>query len=82
MKQKLMQVMLGREEDKKLSDFIELDDAYLDGEKPNTRGRGSENKTPFISAVQTTSTGHPEMIKLHVVGGFPSKSIKNRLREH
>jgi hypothetical protein len=82
MKQKLMQVMLEREAEKKLSGFIELDDAYLGGEKPGTRGRGSENKTPFIAAVQTTSTGQPEMIKLHVVDGFRSKSIKNGLRVH
>jgi hypothetical protein len=76
MKQKLMQVMLEREEEKKLSGFIELDDAYLGGEKPGTRGRGSENKTPFIAAVQTTSACQPEMIKLYVVDGFRSKSIK------
>ena len=76
MKQKLMQVMLEREEDKVLSGRIEIDDAYLGGERPGTRGRGSENKTPFIAAVQTTEDNRPDKIKLQIVDGFRSKSIE------
>jgi len=40
-------------------------------------GRGSENKTPFVAAVQMTSQGQPEAIKLHIVNGFRSKTIKH-----
>ena len=76
MKHKLMEVMQERDEKKPLSGFIELDDAYLGGEKHGGKpGRGSENKTPFVAAVQTTSQGQPEAIKLHIVDGFRSKSI-------
>lgn len=76
MKQKLMQVMMEREQTKMLSGFIEIDDAYLGGERPGKVGRGAANKTPFIAAVQTTSEGQPEEIKLQIVDGFRSKTIK------
>ena len=76
MKQKLMQVMMERDEAKKLSGFIELDDAYLGGERSGKPGRGAANKTPFIAAVQTTSLGQPELIKLKIVDGFRSKTLK------
>lgn len=77
MKQKLMQVMMERGQEKRLSGFIELDDAYLGGERSGGKaGRGSENKTPFVAAVQTTSQGQPEAIKLQIVDGFRSKTIK------
>ena len=39
---------------------VELDDAYLGGERSGgKRGRGSQNKVPFIAAVQTTDDGKP-----------------------
>ena len=39
---------------------MEIDDAYLGGERSGGRaGRGSENKVPFIAAVQTTNDGQP-----------------------
>lgn len=76
MKQKLMQVMMEREQSKMLSGFIELDDAYLGGERRGKPGRGAANKTPFVAAVQTTSQGQPEAIKLQIVDGFRSKTIK------
>ena len=60
LKHKLMQVMYERESTTKLSGIVEVDDAYLGGELPGGKsGRGSENKTPFIAAVQTNSSGNP-----------------------
>lgn len=54
MKHKLMQVMLERESTTRLSSRVEIDDAYLGGENPGGKsGRGSENKVPFIAAIQT-----------------------------
>ena len=36
-------------------DRVEIDDAYLGGERSGGKvGRGSENKVPFVAAVQTT----------------------------
>lgn len=60
---------------KLLQGVVELDDAYLGGERKGKRGRGSENKIPFVAAIQTTSKGQPEAIKLKIVEGFRSKSI-------
>ena len=59
-KHKLMEVMREREESRQLDGRVEIDDAYLGGELPGGKsGRGSENKVPFIAAVQTTEAGHP-----------------------
>jgi len=77
MKHKLMQVMLERDEDKPLSGFIEVDDAYLGGERSGgKRGRGAAGKTPFIAAVETTEEGNPTRIKLSVIKGFRSAEIR------
>jgi transposase-like protein len=59
MKQKLMQVMAEREASRVLDGRIEIDDAYLGGERAGKRGRGSENKVSFVAAVQTTEDGKP-----------------------
>lgn len=59
MKHKLLQVMAEREDRRVLDGRVEIDDAYLGGEKPGKPGRGSENKVSFIAAVQTTDDGQP-----------------------
>jgi ribosomal protein L37AE/L43A len=60
MKHKLMEVMRQREDSRVLDGRVEIDDAYLGGERSGgKRGRGSENKVPFIAAVQTTPEGRP-----------------------
>jgi hypothetical protein len=60
MKHKLMEVMRLREDSRSLDGRVEIDDAYLGGERSGGKsGRGSENKVPFIAAVQTTPEGHP-----------------------
>jgi ribosomal protein L37AE/L43A len=59
MKHKLLQVMAEREDRRVLDGRIEIDDAYLGGEKPGKPGRGSENKVSFVVAVQTTAEGQP-----------------------
>ncbi len=62
MKQKLMQVMVDRDEDLVLTGRAEIDDAYLGGERPGTVGRGSENKVPFVAAMQTKAEGMPQKV--------------------
>jgi ribosomal protein L37AE/L43A len=60
LKHKLMEVMRVREESRQLDGRVEIDDAYLGGERVGGRvGRGSENKVPFIAAVQTSPDGKP-----------------------
>ena len=60
LKHKLMEMMRLREEPRRLTGRVEIDDAYLGGERSGgTAGRGSENKVPFLAAVQTTPDGQP-----------------------
>ena len=64
-KHKLMQVMMERDAVKRLSGRIEVDDAYLGGERNGgKRGRGSPGKTPIVVAVETTPEGKPSRLKL------------------
>lgn len=67
MKHKLLQVMVEREDRRVLDGRVEIDDAYLGGEKPGKPGRGSENKISFVAAVQTTEDGKPICIRLNRV---------------
>jgi hypothetical protein len=65
MKHKLMEVMRVREEPRQLDGRVEIDDAYLGGERSGGKvGRGSENKVSFVAAVQTTPQGHPQFVCL------------------
>lgn len=60
LKHKIMEAMRLREQDRQLDGRIEIDDAYLGGERSGGKvGRGSENKVPFVAAVQTTAEGRP-----------------------
>lgn len=65
MKHKLLQVMAEREDRRVLDGRVEIDDAYLGGEKAGKRGRGSENKVSFVVAVQTTDDGRPLFIRMN-----------------
>ena len=67
-KHKLKQVMLERDATKRLSGRVEIDDAYLGGERSGgKRGRGAPGKTPFVAAVETTTEGKPVRLKLRRV---------------
>ena len=56
---------------KRLTGRIEVDDAYLGGERNGgKRGRGSPAKTPIVAAVETTPQGKPIRLKLRRVKGF------------
>ena len=55
-KQKLMEAMFQRNSMYKLDGDVQIDDAYLGGErpgKPGKAGRGAEGKIPFVVAVAT-----------------------------
>ena len=75
-KHKLKQVMLERDASKRLVGRIEIDDAYLGGERHGgKRGRGAPGKTPFVAAVETTAEGKPVRLKLRRVTSFCAASI-------
>lgn len=76
MKHKLMQVMFERESTTILSNRVEIDDAYLGGENPGGKtGRGSENKVPFIAAVQTNNQKNPIYAVFSQVKAFTSEEV-------
>ncbi len=76
LKHKLAQVMLERDAAKQLTGRVEIDDAYVGGERSGgKRGRGAEGKTPFVAAVETTAHGKPVRLKLRRVTSFCTHSI-------
>jgi hypothetical protein len=66
-KHKLMETMRLREAPRQLSGRVEIDDSYLGGQRVGGKpGRGSENKVPFVAAVQTTQDGQAVLVCLAV----------------
>jgi hypothetical protein len=73
---KLMVAMSERDADYKLDGKVDIDDAYLGGERSGGKaGRGSENKVPFVAALSFDGAGHPFHLKLTTVPGFTSQAI-------
>jgi len=59
LKHKLMLAMKDAEAGRKLHGRVEMDDAFLGGERSGGKpGRGSENKIPFVVATQTVGMNH------------------------
>ena len=74
MKQKLMQVMLIREEKTVIGGRIEVDDAYMGGEShEGKRGRGAAGKTPFVVAVET-DPANPDCVARVMMKVLPNVS--------
>lgn len=82
-KHKLLQVMVEAEADRCLGGRVEVDDAYLGGELAGgKRGRGSENKVPFVAAVETTVDGRPLWLVVSRVKAFSLEEIEPWARHH
>ena len=77
-KHKLMRAMAAREAAKpKLAGRVEMDDAYLGGERQGgKRGRGAAGKTPIVAAVETTAERKPRRLRLTVVKGFRKREVE------
>jgi len=74
-KQKLMETMRQRNQTYRLKGEVQIDDAYLGGEKPGKPGRGAAGKTPFVIAVETREN-KPVYTQLRRVPGFTSEAIE------
>jgi ISXO2-like transposase domain len=75
-KHKLAQVMMERDAQKPLECRVEMDDAFLGGERSGgKRGRKSW-KTPIVAAVETTKDGRPVRLKLRRIKRHGKKEIK------
>jgi len=80
---KILRAMSDREEAYLLRGKIQMDDAYLGGERPGGKaGRGSENKIPIVAAVSLNEAGHPIHAKITAVAGFSSEVIGNWAAQH
>jgi hypothetical protein len=76
MKHKLLQVMLERDAQYRLSGVVEIDDVYWGGEcHGQTPGRGSPNKTPFVAALSKSHDGHPMALRMDVVESFRKSEL-------
>ena len=76
-KHKLLQAMVLAESKRQLTGRVEVDDAYLGGERSGGKaGRGSENTVPFVAAVQTTEDG-----RAHLACLSPRPFTKEAIKE-
>jgi transposase-like protein len=81
-KHKILEGMRLAEADRQLTGRVEIDDAYLGGERSGGKsGRGSENKVPFVAAVQTTEDGLPHLACLSP-RPFTNKAMEEFLGRH
>ena len=80
---KLMQVMADREARYLLEGKVQVDDAYLGGERTGGKvGRGSENKVAFVAAVSLNEADRPLRVRLTPVPGFTLKAVAAWAKEH
>lgn len=70
-KHKLMEVMCKREEGRRLSGLVQIDDAYLGGERSGVPQGQAQwvNKVPFVAAV-STDQGRPRYVRFDPVSSF------------
>ena len=73
---KIMHAMAARDAVHQLGGSVQVDDAYLGGERAGGKvGRGSENKVPILAAVSLNTEGHPRYLKLSRIAGFTSEAV-------
>jgi len=83
MHHKVMKAMADREAAHRLCGAVEVDDAYLGGERAGGKpGRGSENKVPIVAAVSLSDKGHPLYVKVTQVPGFTNDAISKWARSN
>lgn len=70
LKHKLMAVMADREAGRQLKGMVQIDDAFLGGERAGGKGEPQwRNKIPFIAAV-STEHGCPQYVRFDLVSTF------------
>ncbi|NQZ60401.1 MAG: IS1595 family transposase, partial [Lentisphaeraceae bacterium] len=83
LKHKIMQMLTDAEEKRVLEGRIECDDAYLSGVHKGGKGnKGPVNKAPFLAAVQTDDSHHPQLAVLSPVEALTREEVTNWAREH
>lgn len=84
LKHKLMQTMAQRDERYLLQGRVEIDDAYLGGERAGSinGGRKAANKSALVAAVQTTADGRPLYMRLSPVADFTNQDMQQWAKRH
>lgn len=83
LKHKILEVMAERESERQLEGRAEVDDAYFGGARSGGKQeRRSENKVPFIAAVQTSPDGYPVYAILTKVKTFGKADVKAWALKH
>lgn len=72
---KVMQAMALVDAQEPLHGLVQMDDAYLGGERPGVGERGTPNKVTVVAAVSTNAEGHPLRVKVMPVTTFSSAAI-------
>ena len=80
--QKIMRTMAACDATHPLRGDVQVDDAYLGGERPGTGGRGSPNKVPFLAAVSLSEDGWPLQVKMSPVPGFTLNAVTTWARSN
>ena len=74
-KQKLGEAMAERESRRLLTGVAMADDAYLGGVHAGKPGRGSENKVPFLAAVELNDGGHPQHVRFDPIANLKGSTM-------
>jgi len=69
-KHKLLEAMRRRESRRLLHGVVFADDAVLGGVHPGKPGRGSQNKAPFMAAVELDDNGHPGHVRFDPIDDY------------
>jgi transposase-like protein len=78
---KIRKAMADREIGYKLSQIVEMDDAYFGGpDEGGKRGRGTD-KTPAVIAVQVDEKGRPLFVKARLVDNLQGETIVGATKE-
>ena len=74
-KHKLLEAMRQRESRRLLQGVVFADDAVLGGEHAGKPGRGSENKAPFMAAVELNDDGHPGRVRFDAIADYTGETF-------
>ena len=69
-KHKLLEAMRQRESRRLLTGLVFADDAVLGGVHAGKPGRGSQNKAPFMAAVELDDDGHPRQVRFDPIADY------------
>ncbi len=82
-KHKLMQAMTEREAGRQMGGIVQIDDAYLGGERNGGKaGGGSENKVSFVIAVETSDEAHARQGVITPLSGFTRVAMDEWAQHH